>query len=331
MKKACEARIANPTLTLLAALKIGGFTFPQDNPTCEDCDDDGVRLRQRKNQLSVSQVKKAYLYRVLIHCSCHPQSEAFELGLVFVDLYPLPLRIFCFYMCVVDFQRMSCHPDFVAYTCDFLLLFPFNSQRRIRREKRANEDSSDNDDGGDDEVKGSAGGSSSKKKKRKQKSAASSNKAKKAKKASSGKKRKKAVTGSKPRNKSPGTTTKEKMKKTIGPEARRRPRPSSCSLPAGVRLVGDLVAMPDPGQAPTTMKPTCPTFREVSTSRSPQAVLQLTAVAVWSPPRPFPPSFRSSSCSRSSSRSRCCSCSRTWRRRRPLVNSSSYSYSSSNF
>ena len=53
MKKACEARIANPTLTLLAALKIGGFSFPQDNPTCEDCDDDGVRLRQRKNQLSV--------------------------------------------------------------------------------------------------------------------------------------------------------------------------------------------------------------------------------------------------------------------------------------
>ena len=54
MKKACEARIANPTLTLLAALKIGGFTFPQDHPTCEDFDDDGVRLRQRKNQLSVS-------------------------------------------------------------------------------------------------------------------------------------------------------------------------------------------------------------------------------------------------------------------------------------
>ena len=60
MKKACEARIANPTLTLLAALKIGGFTFPQDHPTCEDCDDDGVRLRQRKNQLSVS-AREAYL------------------------------------------------------------------------------------------------------------------------------------------------------------------------------------------------------------------------------------------------------------------------------
>lgn len=63
MKKACEARIANPTLSLLAALKIGGFTFPQDHPTCEDCDDDGVRLRQRKNQLSVSGwfEKEAYL------------------------------------------------------------------------------------------------------------------------------------------------------------------------------------------------------------------------------------------------------------------------------
>jgi hypothetical protein len=54
MKLACLARIANPSLTLLAALRIGGFNFPQDHPTCEDCDDDGVRLRQRKNQLSVS-------------------------------------------------------------------------------------------------------------------------------------------------------------------------------------------------------------------------------------------------------------------------------------
>ena len=62
MKKACEARIANPTLTLLAALKIGGFTFPQDHPTCEDCDDDGVRLRQRKNQLSVSAKEPIWMY-----------------------------------------------------------------------------------------------------------------------------------------------------------------------------------------------------------------------------------------------------------------------------
>ena len=66
MKKACEARIANPNLTLLAALKIGGFAFPQDNPTCEDCDDDGVRLRQRKNQLSVS-AKEAYLSVYHVH------------------------------------------------------------------------------------------------------------------------------------------------------------------------------------------------------------------------------------------------------------------------
>ena len=56
MKRACEARIADPSLTLLGALKIGGFVFPQDQPTREDCDVDGVRLRQRKNQLSVSQV-----------------------------------------------------------------------------------------------------------------------------------------------------------------------------------------------------------------------------------------------------------------------------------
>ncbi len=54
MKRACEARIADPSLTLLGALKIGGFVFPQDQPTREDCDVDGVRLRQRKNQLSVS-------------------------------------------------------------------------------------------------------------------------------------------------------------------------------------------------------------------------------------------------------------------------------------
>ena len=54
MKRACDARIADPSLTLLGALKIGGFVFPQDQPTREDCDVDGVRLRQRKNQLSVS-------------------------------------------------------------------------------------------------------------------------------------------------------------------------------------------------------------------------------------------------------------------------------------
>ena len=54
MKRACEARIADPSLTLLGALKIGGFVFPQDQPTREDCDVDGVRLRQRTTQLSVS-------------------------------------------------------------------------------------------------------------------------------------------------------------------------------------------------------------------------------------------------------------------------------------
>ena len=54
MKRACEARIADPSLTLLSALKIGGFVFPQDQPMREDRDVDGVRLRQRKNQLSVS-------------------------------------------------------------------------------------------------------------------------------------------------------------------------------------------------------------------------------------------------------------------------------------
>ena len=57
MRRACLARIANPSLTLLAALKIGGFTFQQESPTCEDFDDDGVRLRQRKNQLCVSMVR----------------------------------------------------------------------------------------------------------------------------------------------------------------------------------------------------------------------------------------------------------------------------------
>ena len=56
MRRACEARIADPSLTLLSALKIGGFVFPQDQPTREDRDVDGVRLRQRKNQLSVSYV-----------------------------------------------------------------------------------------------------------------------------------------------------------------------------------------------------------------------------------------------------------------------------------
>ena len=60
MKRACEARIADPSLTLLEALKIGGFVFPQDQPTCEDCDVDGVRLRQRKNQLSVSEAFVSY-------------------------------------------------------------------------------------------------------------------------------------------------------------------------------------------------------------------------------------------------------------------------------
>ena len=54
MRRACLARIANPKLSLLSALKIGGFTFQQENPMCEDFDNDGVRLRQRKNQLCVS-------------------------------------------------------------------------------------------------------------------------------------------------------------------------------------------------------------------------------------------------------------------------------------
>ena len=65
MRRACLTRIANPSLTLLAALKIGGFTFQQENPTCEDFDDDGVRLRQRKNQLCVSMVRWVRLFSPL--------------------------------------------------------------------------------------------------------------------------------------------------------------------------------------------------------------------------------------------------------------------------
>ena len=67
MRRACLARIANPSLTLLAALEIGGFTFQQESPTCEDFDDDGVRLRQRKNQLCVSMVR---LFSRLSRCQC---------------------------------------------------------------------------------------------------------------------------------------------------------------------------------------------------------------------------------------------------------------------
>lgn len=62
MRRACLARIANPSLTLIAALKIGGFTFQQENPNCEDFDDDGVRLRQRKNQLCVSNCKQCVVH-----------------------------------------------------------------------------------------------------------------------------------------------------------------------------------------------------------------------------------------------------------------------------
>ena len=63
MRRACLARIANPSLTLLAALKIGGFTFQQqESPTCEDFDDDGVRLRQRKSQLCASMVRLSSVF-----------------------------------------------------------------------------------------------------------------------------------------------------------------------------------------------------------------------------------------------------------------------------
>ena len=54
MKAACRAKIENPSLSLLDALKIGGFNFPQEDPTCEDFDVEGILLRQRKNQLCVS-------------------------------------------------------------------------------------------------------------------------------------------------------------------------------------------------------------------------------------------------------------------------------------
>jgi hypothetical protein len=54
MKAACRAKMDNPSLSLLDALKIGGFNFPQEDPTCEDFDVEGILLRQRKNQLCVS-------------------------------------------------------------------------------------------------------------------------------------------------------------------------------------------------------------------------------------------------------------------------------------
>lgn len=78
MRRACLARIANPKLSLLGALKIGGFTFQQENPTCEDFDNDGVRLRQRKNQLCVS-------YYMYLFCA-FLRSPVPLLRLVFVKL-----------------------------------------------------------------------------------------------------------------------------------------------------------------------------------------------------------------------------------------------------
>merc|ERR1712194_146719 len=56
MNRAVAARLANPTMSLLDALKVGGFDFPElepnraGNPSTKDADN--VQLAQRKNQLS---------------------------------------------------------------------------------------------------------------------------------------------------------------------------------------------------------------------------------------------------------------------------------------
>ena len=55
MHKAVKARLENPELSLLDALRIGGFEFPVDCSKIDDAsihDSEGVTLGQRKNQLS---------------------------------------------------------------------------------------------------------------------------------------------------------------------------------------------------------------------------------------------------------------------------------------
>jgi hypothetical protein len=55
MHKAVRARLENPELSLLEALRFGGFVFPVDCSKADDAsitDLDGVTLGQRKNQLS---------------------------------------------------------------------------------------------------------------------------------------------------------------------------------------------------------------------------------------------------------------------------------------
>lgn len=49
---AVAAKLANPSLSLFEALKIGGFDYPNDNVDASTLDSDMVKLGQRKNQLN---------------------------------------------------------------------------------------------------------------------------------------------------------------------------------------------------------------------------------------------------------------------------------------
>lgn len=51
MGAAVAARMADPSITPFEALRLGGFKWSNSHPTRNDVDTDGVRLRQRKNQL----------------------------------------------------------------------------------------------------------------------------------------------------------------------------------------------------------------------------------------------------------------------------------------
>ena len=50
MNRALEARLQNPSLSLYACLRMGGFEFPRDE--ANSVDSDNVTLAQRKNQLN---------------------------------------------------------------------------------------------------------------------------------------------------------------------------------------------------------------------------------------------------------------------------------------
>ena len=57
MHRAVAARVADPTISLLDALRAGGFKYqlpakPDSSNMYNVVDDDGVQLGQRKNQLS---------------------------------------------------------------------------------------------------------------------------------------------------------------------------------------------------------------------------------------------------------------------------------------